>query len=98
TEAGNADDGELHRQHIARLTARIIARRLVHRGHFTVGEGGGVEARRFECILVEPEADCVFRFHLGQSPCAIEAREPCFGRNWRNDAWPLGPTVWNLPR
>src|SRR3989442_10349346 len=64
TEAGNAEDGELHRQNIAGLAARVVARCLVDRGHFTIRKGGGVEPRRVLCILVEPEADRVFRFHV----------------------------------
>src|SRR5207249_4193106 len=32
-------------------------------GHFTIRKGGSIEARRVKCVLVEPEADRVFRFH-----------------------------------
>src|SRR6185503_2494571 len=64
TEAGNAQDGELHRQHVARLAAGVVAGRLVHRGHFAIRKGGGVEARRFLRVLVEPEADRVLGFHV----------------------------------
>src|SRR5206468_6959101 len=64
TEAGNADDGELHRQNVAGLAARVVARRLVDRGYFAIRKGGGVEPRRVLCILVEPEADRIFRFHV----------------------------------
>src|SRR5881296_3362986 len=64
TEAGNAEDGELHRHHIAHLAARVVARRLVDSGHFTIRKGGGVEPRRVLCVLVEPEADRIFRFHV----------------------------------
>src|SRR6266545_2689820 len=64
TEAGNAEDGELHRQHIAGLAARVVARCLVDSGHFTIRKGGGVEPRRVLCVLVEPEADRVFGFHV----------------------------------
>src|SRR5437762_7647056 len=63
-EAGNAEDGELHRQHIAGLAARVVARRLVDSGHFTIRKGGGVEPRRVLCVLVEPETNRVFRFHV----------------------------------
>src|SRR5204863_9105262 len=63
-EAGNAEDGELHRQDIARLAARIVAGRLVDSGHFTTRKGGGVEPRRVLCVLVEPEANRVFWFHV----------------------------------
>src|SRR6185312_6339140 len=72
-EAWNAKDGELHRQDIARLAARVIGRRLVDGGHFTVRKCGGVELRRVKRVLVEPEADRVFRFHLSGSPRAILA-------------------------
>src|SRR5882672_570018 len=64
TKAGNAEDGELHRQNIAGLAARVVARRLVDSGHFTIRKGGGVEPRRVLCVLVEPEADRVFRCHV----------------------------------
>src|SRR5439155_5793538 len=67
-EAGNAEDGELHRQDIARLAARVVARRLVDSGHFTIRKGGRVEPRRVLCVLVEPEADRVFWFHVCPSP------------------------------
>jgi hypothetical protein len=33
SEAGNAEKGELHRQHIARLAARVVTGRLVNRGN-----------------------------------------------------------------
>src|SRR5215467_12045417 len=81
TEAGNAEDGELHRQDIARLAARVIGRRLVDGGHFTARKGGGVEARRVKCVLVEPKADRVFRFHLRDSPWTTRSKPPpdlCF--------------------
>ena len=45
TEAGNAQHGELHRQHVALLAARIVAGRLVHRGHGALRKSGGVETR-----------------------------------------------------
>jgi len=34
-ETGNAEDGELHRQHIALLAARIVTGSLVNSGYFT---------------------------------------------------------------
>ena len=70
TEAGNAQNGELHRQHIALLAARVVTRRLVNSGHLTVREGGGVEARRLVRVLVEPEADRVLWLHLSCAPHA----------------------------
>src|SRR5439155_8901050 len=42
----------------------VVARRLVDSGHFTIRKGGGVEPRRVLCVLVEPEADRVFWFHV----------------------------------
>src|SRR5687767_15852715 len=65
TETGNAQDGELYRQLIALLAARVIRGRLVNSGHSTIRKGGGVEARRLMRVLVEPEADRVFWFHVG---------------------------------
>src|SRR5256885_6061134 len=64
TETGNAQDGELHRQHIALLAARIVTGSLVNSGHFTIRKGDGVEARRLMRVFVEPEADRVFWFHI----------------------------------
>src|SRR5213592_2902240 len=64
TEAGNAENGKLHRQNIAGLAARVVARCLVDSGHFTLRKGGGVEPRRVLCVHVEPEADRVFWFHV----------------------------------
>ena len=62
--AGNAEDGELHRQNIARLAARVVARCLVDSGHFTIRKGGGVEARGILRVIVEPETDRVLGFHV----------------------------------
>jgi hypothetical protein len=59
TETGDAQDGELHRQHIAFLAARIVSGGLVNSGDFTVRKGGGVEARRLLRVFVEPETDRV---------------------------------------
>jgi hypothetical protein len=64
TETGNANHGELHRQHVALLAARIITGRSVNSGYFTIRKGGGVEARRLKRVLVEPEADRVLWCHV----------------------------------
>src|SRR4051812_5402445 len=64
TETGNAHGGELHRQHIALLAARIIIGSPVKSGYFAIREGEGVEARRLMRVLVEPEADRVLWFHV----------------------------------
>ena len=45
TEAGDAQHGELYRQHIASLATRVISGCLVHGDHLTGREGGGVEVR-----------------------------------------------------
>src|SRR6185312_9550724 len=68
-----SEDGELHRQDVAGLAARIIGRRLVYRRHFTGRKSSGVEARRVKSILVKPEADRVFCFHLPKSPFAVRS-------------------------
>ena len=65
TEAGDAHDGELHGEHFVLPAARVVSGRLVNGGHLTVGKRGGVEARRFLRVLVEPEADRVLRFQGG---------------------------------
>src|ERR1700736_1717355 len=64
TETGNAQDGELHRQHIALLAARIVTGSLVNSGYFTIRKGDRVEARRLMRILVEPEANRVLWLHV----------------------------------
>src|SRR5437667_4376100 len=57
TEAGNAEDGELHRQHIAGLAARVVARRLVDSSPFPLRKGGGREACPLLWCLVERAAE-----------------------------------------
>src|SRR5882762_9333965 len=64
TETGNAQDGELHSQHIALLAARIVTGSLVNSGYFTVRKGGGVEARRLMRVLFETEANRVLWLHV----------------------------------
>ena len=63
TETGNAQHGEIHRQHIPLLAARVVTGRLANSGHFTIRKGGGVEARRLMRVLVEPETDRVLGLH-----------------------------------
>src|SRR5262249_31953935 len=64
TETGNAQNGKLHREHIALFATRIVTRRRVNRGYGAVWKGGGVEARRVLRVLVEPEADRVLWLHV----------------------------------
>jgi len=64
TKTGNAKDGELYRQHIASLAARIVTGRLVNGGYRTIRKGGGVEVRRLMRVLVEPEADRILWLHV----------------------------------
>src|SRR5258708_6965892 len=64
TKTVNAQDGELHRQYVALLAARVVTGRLVNSGHFTIRKGRGVEARRLLRVLVEPEADRVLWLHV----------------------------------
>src|ERR1700686_665608 len=64
TETRNAQDGELHRQHIALLAARIVTGGLVNSGYFTVRKGDGVKARRLMRVFVKPEADRVLWLHV----------------------------------
>src|ERR1700716_671927 len=67
-ETGNAQHSELHRQHVALLAARIVTRRLVNSGHFTIGKSGCVETRCLERVPFEPEADRILWLH--RAPCA----------------------------
>src|SRR6185295_19182301 len=64
TETGNTHNSELHCQYIALLAARVVTGRRVNSGHFTIRKGGGVEARRFMRVLVEPEADRILWLHV----------------------------------
>src|SRR5205823_7495292 len=63
-QTGNAHDGELHRQHIALLAARIVTRSHVNSGYFTIRKGDRIETRRLLRVFVEPQADCVLWFHV----------------------------------
>ena len=56
-ETGNAEDGELHREHIALFARWIVARRLMHRDHFAIGKRRRVKPSRFQRVLIEPKAD-----------------------------------------
>src|SRR5205823_8481214 len=62
-EAGNTQHGELHRQLIALLAARIVTRCLMDSGYFTVRKSCSVELRSLMRIFVEPEADRVLGLH-----------------------------------
>src|SRR5437660_109926 len=64
TETGNAHNGELHRQRIALLAARIVTRSLVNSGYFTIRKGDRIETRRLMRVFVEPEADGVLWLHV----------------------------------
>src|SRR5438874_12157653 len=81
TETGNAQDGELHRQHIALLAVRIVTGGLVNAGYFTIRKRGCVEARRLMRVFVEPEADRVLWLHLRVLLVLDqgERRGPCVG-------------------
>src|SRR5262249_31697929 len=57
SETRDAQHSEVHREHIALLAARVVTGRLVNSGHFTIGKGGGVEARCHLRVFVEPEAN-----------------------------------------
>jgi hypothetical protein len=62
-EAGNAEHGELDREHVALFAGREVARRFHHAADRAVGKGLGVEARRLEGGAVVPEADRVLGCH-----------------------------------
>src|SRR5439155_24305983 len=76
TETGNAQNGELHRQDIALLAARVVTGGLVHSDHCTIRKGGGVEARRLMRVLVEPEADRVLGLHTCVLLVLVRRRTP----------------------
>jgi hypothetical protein len=59
TETRNAEHGELYRQHVSLLAARVVGGRLANRRHFTVRKSGGVEPGGLFRVFVEPEADRV---------------------------------------
>lgn len=68
TEAGYAHDGELNRQHITSLAARIITGSLVNCGYLAIRKSGRIEERRLMRVLVEPEADRVLWLHIRVLP------------------------------
>src|SRR5207247_2004056 len=85
TETGNAQNGELHRQDIALLAARVVTGGLVHSNHFTIRKGGGVEARRLMRVLVEPEADRVLGLHTCVLLVLVRRRRrtpACLCKSW----------------
>src|SRR3984957_20442549 len=85
TETGNAQYGELHRQHIRFLAARIVTGSLVNSGYFTIRKGDGVEARRLMRVFVEPEADGVLWLHVGMLLVIDrgEGRPSCPSKSYR---------------
>src|SRR5215207_3133823 len=69
-----AQEGELDRQFLAFVTARIIGRGGMRRPDMAVGEGAGVELRRIAgLVMVEPQAGNKFGHHFGSS---LEWHEP----------------------
>ena len=87
SETGNAEHGEFHRQHVARLAAGKVGRRLVHGRHRAVGKGRGIEPRRLLGVLVEPQADGIF-VH-----CFPPRREPCVRLRQRGPAISRRPSA-----
>src|SRR6185369_16990227 len=79
TETGNAQDGEIHRQHIALPAARIVTGSLVNSGYFTIRKGRGVKARRLKRIFVEPETDRVLWLHVSMLPARSGSRQVVSG-------------------
>ena len=63
TETGNAQNSELHRQHVVLLAARIVTGSPENSGYFAIREGGGVELRRRMSVFVVPDADRVLWLH-----------------------------------
>src|SRR5258708_27194704 len=78
TETGNAHDGELHRQHITLLAARIIPRSLVNSGYFTIRKGDRIETRSLMRVFIEPEADRVLWLHVHVLLVSIRANAAFF--------------------
>ena len=58
-ETGYAEDREIHRQHVALLSAGIVAGRMEDGTDRAVGKGGGIEAGSRLRVLVVPQANCV---------------------------------------
>src|SRR6516165_2691321 len=58
-ETGYAEDGEFNRQHVALLSARIVARCIVHGSDSAVGKGRSIEAGSSLGVLVVPQANGV---------------------------------------
>src|SRR5262249_38735735 len=68
TETRNAEHGESHRQHIALLATRVIGRRFMNGGDFTIRKTSGGKTAPLLRILVVPQANGVFGFHLRVLP------------------------------
>jgi hypothetical protein len=79
TETGNAQDSELHRQHIALLAAWLVAGSLVNSGYFTIRKSNGVEARRLMPSLWNQRQIVFFGFMFVCSLCSIRANAAVFG-------------------
>lgn len=58
-DAGDAADGKMHDQHVARLVARIVHRRAVHGRHLAVGKQRSIKACCLLGLAVVPDANRV---------------------------------------
>src|SRR4029077_18582674 len=63
-ETGYAEACEFHRQQVARLSAGIVAGRMVHGTERAVGKGCSIEAGSSLGVLVVPQANCVLGHYL----------------------------------
>src|SRR6185437_1718155 len=76
TETGNAADSEVHGEDVALLTSRVVVRRLVHRRYLAVGKRRRIEPRRLLGVLVEPQTNRVFGFHVERNDARAERARP----------------------
>jgi hypothetical protein len=61
---GMPGDGELDREDVALLAARVVGRGVVDGAHLAVGERRGIELRRVFGVVVVPQADRVLADHV----------------------------------
>ena len=81
TDAGDAHDGERHRQHVAFFASGVVAGRAKDGSHGAVGEGLRVELCGFEGRAVVPDTEGVLGGQ-GRSPFRAVPLGAWVGPTW----------------
>jgi uncharacterized protein len=84
-ETGYAEDREFNHQRVALLSARIVARRMVHGADIAIGEGRSIEAGRSLGVLVVPQTNCVLGHCLALR--FGKYSRPIHKRNFKSRRW-----------